>query len=87
VTAAGDEALSADLERGLPKAQNCGTVAAPEDRTPFDETAVTRARRRCFFCETDKSDEWKFLEKLNAFICQACRERIEKASSGEQKTG
>jgi hypothetical protein len=79
--------LRAGLERAPSKAQNPRTVAAPEDRTPFDETAVTRVRRRCFFCETDKSDEWKFLEKLNAFICQACRERIENASSEERKTG
>ena len=62
-------------------------MASPEDREPFDETAVTRSRQRCFFCETDKSDEWRFLARLNAFVCQACHERIEKASSEERKIG
>lgn len=61
---------------------------SPDDREPFDETAVTRGRRRCYFCETDKSDEWKFLQRLNAFICQACLERIEnQPSEVEKKTG
>jgi hypothetical protein len=62
-------------------------MASPEDRQPFDETAVTRRRRRCFFCEAEKSDEWKFLERLNVFICQTCKERIEKADREERKTG
>jgi hypothetical protein len=44
-------------------------MASPEDREPFDETAVTRGRRKCFFCEADKSDEWRFVPRLNAFIC------------------
>ncbi|HTS01300.1 MAG TPA: hypothetical protein VMN04_02170 [Thermoanaerobaculia bacterium] len=48
---------------------------------------MTRSRQRCFFCETDKSDEWRFLARLNAFVCQACQERIEKASSEERKIG
>lgn len=65
------------------------TVASPEDGQPFDETAVSRPRRRCFFCEADKSDEWKFLVRLNAFVCQTCQERIEKTLPvpDEQKTG
>lgn len=61
-------------------------MTGPDDREPFDETAVTRGRRRCYFCEVDKSDEWKFLVRLNAFICQACQERIEKMASDEKKT-
>lgn len=52
-------------------------VTDQDDRQPFDETAVTRGRHRCYFCETEKSDEWKFVARLNAFICRACRERIE----------
>jgi aspartyl/asparaginyl beta-hydroxylase (cupin superfamily) len=62
-------------------------VTSPEDRQPFDETAVTRSRRRCFFCETDKSDEWRFLARLNAFVCRTCQEQIEKAAAEEEKTG
>ena len=63
-------------------------MAHPEDRPePFDETAVTRGRRKCFFCESDKSDEWRFIARLNAFICQACQERLEKKPSDERKTG
>ena len=58
-----------------------------EDREPFDETAVTRGRHRCYFCEVDKSDEWKFLIRLNAFICKTCQERIEKLAADEKKTG
>jgi hypothetical protein len=54
-------------------------VASPEDREPFDETAVTRGHRRCYFCEAEKSDEWRFLKRLNAFVCKACLERLEKA--------
>ncbi len=63
------------------------TMATPEDREPFDETAVTRGRHRCYFCESEKSDEWKFLAKLNAFVCKACQERIEKKLPDERKTG
>ncbi len=61
-------------------------MTSPED-PPFDETAATRGRRRCYFCETDKSDEWRFLARLNAFVCKACLERIETASSEEQDAG
>jgi hypothetical protein len=71
----------------MPMPQNQRAVTSPEDREPFDETAVTRSHRRCFFCEADKSDEWRFLARLNAFICKACQERIEKASSEDRKTG
>ncbi len=62
-------------------------MASPDDPQPFDETAVTRPRRRCYFCEADKSDEWKFLARLNAFICKDCQERLEKAPSEERKSG
>ena len=62
-------------------------MPSPEDREPFDETAVTRGRHRCFFCEADKSDEWRFVARLNAFICKACQESIDKKPSDEQKTG
>jgi hypothetical protein len=62
-------------------------VTDPDAPVPFDETAVTRGRRKCFFCEADKSDEWKFLARLNAFVCKACLERIEKARAEEQKAG
>lgn len=68
-------------------AQNNRTMASPEDREPFDETAVTRGRHRCFFCDSDKSDEWRFIVKLNAFICHDCQERLEKPSTDELKTG
>ena len=65
-------------------------VTEPEDREPFDETAVTRGRRRCYFCDTDRSDEWTFVEKLAAFICRDCRERIERiedAPKDDSKAG
>jgi hypothetical protein len=68
-------------------AQNTPSMPSPEDREPFDETAVTRGRRKCFFCEADKSDEWRFVAKLNAFICKACQEWMEKKPSSERKTG
>jgi hypothetical protein len=61
-------------------------MAGTDDREPFDETAVTRVRRRCFFCESEKSDEWKFLQRLNAFICQACKDRLERADAEERKS-
>ena len=67
--------------------QNSRRMPSPEDREPFDETAVTRGRRKCFFCEADKSDEWRFVARLNAFICQACKEWMDKKPSDEQKTG
>jgi aspartyl/asparaginyl beta-hydroxylase (cupin superfamily) len=62
-------------------------MAATDDREPFDETAAARARRRCFFCEAEKSDEWMFLERLNAFVCKACKERLEKAAAEERESG
>ncbi len=62
-------------------------MTSPDDPQPFDETAVTRGRRRCYFCESDKSDEWKFLPRLNAFVCKDCQERLEKAPSEERKSG
>ncbi len=67
--------------------QNHPIVASPEDREPFDETAVTRGRHRCFFCEADKSDEWRFLPRLNAFVCQNCQERLEKTAADAEKAG
>jgi hypothetical protein len=67
--------------------QNVQEMADPDEPQPFDETAVTRGRRRCYFCESDKSDEWRFLARLNAFICKACRERLESAVADEKKTG
>lgn len=62
-------------------------VTSPDEPVPFDETAVTRGRRKCYFCEVDRSDEWKFIARLNAFICKACQERIEKTLEEERKTG
>jgi hypothetical protein len=54
---------------------------------PFDETAVTRSRHKCYFCDAEKSDEWKFLAKLNTFICRACLNYIEGTGAAEQKAG
>ena len=62
-------------------------VASPDEPVPFDETAVTRGRRKCYFCEVDKSDEWKFIARLNAFVCKTCQERIGKTPADEKKTG
>jgi hypothetical protein len=62
-----------------------GAVDSPEKPEPFDETAVTRPRRRCYFCESDRSDEWRFLARLNAFICKACQERLEKKAPVEER--
>jgi hypothetical protein len=63
-------------------------MTSPEDRPePFDETVAPRQRRRCFFCEAEKSDEWKFLARLNAFVCKACQERLEKKQSDERNAG
>ena len=63
------------------------TMPTPDDREPFDETASARSRQRCFFCETDKSDEWRFLARLNAFVCKVCQERMEESGADEQKVG
>jgi aspartyl/asparaginyl beta-hydroxylase (cupin superfamily) len=57
----------------------------PDDDKPFDETAVTRPRRRCYFCEAEKSDEWRFAERLNAFICRDCLKKIEAAIPSDQE--
>jgi hypothetical protein len=62
-------------------------MGSSEDREPFDETAAARGRRRCFFCEAVRSDEWKFLPRLNAFVCKACQERLEKQASDEKEAG
>ena len=62
-------------------------VNSADEHVPFDETAVTRGRHRCFFCDAHKSDEWKFLARLNAFVCKACQERIEGTSAVERKIG
>lgn len=58
-----------------------------DEHVPFDETAATRGRRKCFFCDVYKSDEWKFIARLNAFICKVCLERIEGRFTGERKIG
>lgn len=58
-----------------------------DEHTPFDETAATRVRRKCFFCDAEKSDEWKFLSRLNAFICRACVDVLEGRREIEQKAG
>jgi len=47
-----------------------------DQKEPFDETVAPRARRRCFFCDVDKSDEWNFVASLNRFVCKKCHERI-----------
>ena len=81
------EPTSLNLSRAARWLKIAATMAAPEDREPFDETAVTRGRHRCFFCEADKSDEWKFVPRLNAFICQACKEWMDRKPSDERETG
>jgi hypothetical protein len=53
-------------------------MSSADESTPFDETAVTRGRHKCYFCEAHKSDEWKFIARLNAFICKTCHESIER---------
>ena len=58
-----------------------------DDRQPFDETVSTRMRRHCFFCDTEKSDEWRFLTRLNAFMCRACVEVLEGKREIEQQAG
>ncbi len=62
-------------------------VTPHDDRQPFDETAATRTRRRCFFCDAEKSDEWKFLTRLNAFICRACVDVLEGKREAGSKAG
>lgn len=58
-----------------------------DERVPFDETAVTRGRHKCYFCEAHRSDEWKFIARLNAFICKTCLARIETRFAEERKSG
>jgi hypothetical protein len=62
-------------------------ATSADENVPFDETAVTRGRHKCYFCEAHKSDEWKFIARLNAFICKACQDRIETRFAEERKTG
>ena len=55
---------------------------------PFDETVAPRRRRRCFFCDVDKSDEWNFVAALNRFVCKKCHDRInEKAPPKAEAEG
>jgi hypothetical protein len=60
-----------------------------DQKEPFDETVAPRRRRRCFFCDADKSDEWNFLAALNAFVCKTCHDRINETAppKGEAKGG
>ena len=51
-------------------------MSDPDPKEPFDETAAPRQRRRCFFCESVKSDEWHLVARLNAFVCKNCFERV-----------
>ena len=53
---------------------------------PFDETVAPRLRRRCFFCEADKSDEWNFVASLNTFVCKKCHDRINEESFPGKET-
>ncbi len=62
-------------------------AASADEHVPFDETAATRGRRKCYFCDAYKSDEWKFLARLNAFICKACDERIESSAAEGRQAG
>ena len=48
-------------------------VTPADENVPFDETAVTRGRHKCYFCDVHRSDEWKFIARLNAFICKPAR--------------
>jgi hypothetical protein len=48
---------------------------------PFDETAGPRRRRRCCFCDVDRSDEWNFVASLNTFVCKTCHDRINETAS------
>ena len=62
-------------------------VNSADESVPFDETAVTRGRHKCYFCDVHRSDEWKFIARLNAFICKACQDRIETGLAEERKSG
>jgi aspartyl/asparaginyl beta-hydroxylase (cupin superfamily) len=62
-------------------------ATSADESVPFDETAVTRGRHKCYFCDVHRSDEWKFIARLNAFICKACQDRIEARLAEERKTG
>ncbi|HQQ76909.1 MAG TPA: hypothetical protein PLB01_06110 [Thermoanaerobaculia bacterium] len=62
-------------------------ATSADESVPFDETAVTRGRHKCYFCDAEKSDEWKFLAKLNTFICRACLNYIEGTGTAERKAG
>jgi hypothetical protein len=52
-----------------------------DQREPFDETVAPRSRRRCFFCDVDKSDEWNFVASLNRFVCKKCHDRINETAA------
>ena len=54
---------------------------------PFDETVAPRQRRRCFFCDVDKSDEWNFVASLNRFVCKKCHDRINETAAEQKKEG
>ncbi|MEO8585031.1 MAG: hypothetical protein ABI584_02620 [Acidobacteriota bacterium] len=59
-----------------------------DEKEPFDETVAPRSRRRCFFCDVEKSDEWSFVASLNRFVCKKCHDRInEKAPSKAEANG
>ena len=62
-------------------------VTSPDEYVPFDETAVTRGRHKCYFCDVHRSDEWKFIARLNAFICKTCLDRIDARFAEERKAG
>jgi len=56
-----------------------------DQREPFDETVTPRTRRRCFFCDVDKSDEWNFVASLNRFVCKKCHDRINETASPKKE--
>ncbi len=62
-------------------------MTSADEPVPFDETVVTRGRHKCYFCDVHRSDEWKFIPRLNAFICKNCQARIEPRPAEERKTG
>lgn len=53
---------------------------------PFDETVAPRRRRRCFFCDADKSDEWNFVASLNTFVCKKCHDWINETAPPNAET-